>query len=148
MPSPCIEPRVPLCQSLPPAVDAEAAYRVAAAGTGAGRCQLGAWLLPEACILPLPTTVVGQLGQWERTSLNLNVNARAKEAMRGGWAALGTMLSSHTLCNSQSPAGRLICPPSRAARAVFLPHFEGEMAAVNDTSLQQEVDLLTKLINA
>ena len=36
--------------------------------------------------------------------------------------------------------------PRSPAPAAFLPYLQREMAAVNDSSLQQEVDLLNKLI--
>lgn len=38
------------------------------------------------------------------------------------------------------------CLPPRPACPAFLPYLEGQMAELNATTLQQEVDLLEKLI--
>lgn len=47
-----------------------------------------------------------------------------------------------------SPTNRIsVCSTAPApTAAAFLPYLQREMAAVNDSSLQQEVDLLNKLI--
>ena len=63
------------------AVDATAKYDVTPASNGA--CEVNRWLLPDACLLPVPFPVMVQLSEWERTSHNLTVNAEAKQAFQG-----------------------------------------------------------------
>ncbi|PSC74536.1 Cell surface [Micractinium conductrix] len=71
-----------LCAAFPsefcPAVQAASAYKVEKASNGT--CSLGRWLPPGACALPVPVPVMIQLGQWERQSKNLTVNADARQA--------------------------------------------------------------------
>ena len=79
------------------AVDAAAKYGVTPAPDGA--CKVNRWLLPDACLLPVPFPVVVQLSEWERTSHNLTVSAEAKQAFQGAggpegtvkWAGLGCL---------------------------------------------------------
>lgn len=75
LPRPCVAPA-------PPAVDARSKYGVSAEAQGA--CKLNSWLLPDACLLPVPFPVAVQLGEWERQSRNLTASAQAQQAFEGG----------------------------------------------------------------
>lgn len=76
-----------------------------------GGCELESWLLPTACLLPLPFPAVAALSEWERTSHNLTAGPEAQQSFEA-----------------------------------FLPYLQRMMSAVGDPTLQQEVDLLEKLI--
>ena len=78
---------LPLCLAPTPAVDARSKYGVTAEAQGA--CQLGRWLVPDACLLPVPFPVAVQLSEWERVSHNLTASADARQAFQGGRAAWG-----------------------------------------------------------
>lgn len=69
-----------------PVVDAAAAYGVTEEAQG--RCELQSWLVPDACLLPLPFSVVVELGQWERQSEELRASPESQKAFEGkpsGW---------------------------------------------------------------
>lgn len=63
-------------------MDAKSKYEVTLAENG--DCMVNRWLLPDACLLPVPFPVMVQLGEWERTSHNLTVASEAKQAFQGG----------------------------------------------------------------
>ena len=51
--------------------------------TGNGDCMVNHWLLPDACLLPVPFPLLVQLSEWERTSHNLTVAFEAEQAFQG-----------------------------------------------------------------
>ena len=53
---------------------------------------------PTAATPQVPVPVMIQLGQWERQSKNLTVNADARQAFPGGWAGAGAAPSSARRC--------------------------------------------------
>ena len=63
------------------AVDAKSKYGVTP--TGNGDCKVNRWLLPDACLLPVPFPLLVQLSEWERTSHNLTVAFEAEQAFQG-----------------------------------------------------------------
>lgn len=137
-------------------MDAEAAYSVVAEGQG--RCALGDWLVPEACVLPLPFSVTVELGQWERQSEPLSASPDAQRAFEGAWAGglMGGLERRPVLgpprgraCKDARSIYRQFSPthhlPTARPPAAFLPYLEREAAALGDDTLEQEVALLTNL---
>lgn len=94
-----------------PAVNADLAYGVVRLPSG--KCELGSWLNPQACLLPLPLPAVLELGQWERTSRNLTASAEAQQAFqgeRGGVFPVAVRAGTPVFCLSAYRASRLVPP--------------------------------------
>lgn len=124
-------------------------------------CRLDHWLLPSACILPPPAVLWPQLlGRWERQSQPLAVNSDAQKAMMEFLpyfkdVRIRAALELHWSCTRAGcwarwtplPQRRRLPPtppPPLASPTLHQP--PQTMEAVDDPDMQQEVDLMEKLV--